>query len=145
MAEPVVNGEHGLDIAAIRKNVLSNSTKRRATELHAVKEQLANGRYASLYNGDHIQDLSDVSQVFRYLISPFFSTFFSIHTPCSSMRRPDKPRKNAWPQLHPRRMPPTPYRPSSMIFTESPPSRPLRPLTPSFWFDGAPSYCSTAH
>jgi hypothetical protein len=44
MAEAVVNGEHGLDLIQTRKVLLSNSTKRRASELHDLHDRLGEGR-----------------------------------------------------------------------------------------------------
>ena len=44
MSEAVVNGEHGLDLTQTRKVLLSNSTKRRAAELHDLRERLGEGR-----------------------------------------------------------------------------------------------------
>ncbi|KAK4548898.1 hypothetical protein LTR36_008671 [Oleoguttula mirabilis] len=40
MDEPVVNGAHGLDLAATRRALLSNSTKRRTAELDTVHDRL---------------------------------------------------------------------------------------------------------
>ena len=43
MAEEVeaVNGSHGIDLAGVRDALVSNSTKRRTAQLHALREQLA--------------------------------------------------------------------------------------------------------
>ena len=40
MAEPVVNGEHHLDLFETRKALLSNSTKRRTSELYTLRDEL---------------------------------------------------------------------------------------------------------
>lgn len=44
-APAVVNGDHAaaLDMWEVRQTVLSNSTKRRSTELHSIHEKLVNG------------------------------------------------------------------------------------------------------
>ena len=40
MAEPAANGEHSLDLAGTRNVLLSNSTKRRTSELHSLRDRL---------------------------------------------------------------------------------------------------------
>lgn len=41
MAESAVNGENAIDLAERRKVLLSNSSKRRVTELQTLNDQLA--------------------------------------------------------------------------------------------------------
>jgi len=52
MAEDETNGVHDVDVADVRSNLLTSSTKRRLGELNAIYEKLASdgmppGRYPS--------------------------------------------------------------------------------------------------
>lgn len=42
MADGDTNGEHSLDVGHLRSVLLSNSTKKRSSELHSLREKITN-------------------------------------------------------------------------------------------------------